>query len=304
MTIRLRTSPSFPSGMRAGNTTAGRLPLLFSDVDDTLLDDRTPTSAVAAGWASLATRVEFVLASSRTLGELLYLLSELDTQADLIAENGTCIAVRSRSMARALGASETLTRAGRRWYIRYSGGPADRTLQMVVRVREQHGADIRLAGELPPARLTELLGDNRYRARLALTRRCTVLVEPPPPSAANAAWVQTLRQAGYRVALGGRWLSIWRGPDKGDAAQAYLAARRQIGRMPPQVAAVGDAANDRPLLTSVPGRFVVRRPAGRHDPALLAVPGAVPLAEAGNAGWRAAAALLLGERSSCTAEAS
>ena len=78
--------------------------MLFSDVDGTLLDGRTPHETVRASWAAASRSVEVVLASSRTVEELVTLLDELGGDGDVIAENGCCIAVRAPQLAQALGA--------------------------------------------------------------------------------------------------------------------------------------------------------------------------------------------------------
>jgi predicted mannosyl-3-phosphoglycerate phosphatase (HAD superfamily) len=266
--------------------------LLLSDVDDTLLDRNTSRTLVSEGLAAVTRHVDVVLVSSRTVEELVYLLGELGAELDLIAENGACTAVRSPAIARQLRATETITRRRRRWYVASSGVPAAEVRASVYQVRAEHAAEIRLAPELPSERRMELLGGPNT-ARLALSRRCSVLAEPPRDDSASMACVSALQGAGYHAAIGGQWLAIWRGPDKGEAARAYLAARRSAGLRPAEVAAVGDAANDVPLLGAASTRFVVRRPTGRHDPALLAVPGAIPLQHAGHAGWREAAARLI-----------
>jgi predicted mannosyl-3-phosphoglycerate phosphatase (HAD superfamily) len=266
-------------------------PLLLTHVEDALLDGATPLGDVSAGLAAVARDVEVVLASGQTVEELIYLLHELGADADLIAENGACTAVRSPAVARALGARETLTRRGRRWYVVSPGAPAAEVRAAVERTRAEHGEEIRLAPELPSTRRLELLGGHSA-ARLALSRRCSVLAEPPLPGSATDACVAALRHQGYHAAIDRRWLTIWRGPDSGEAARAYLAARRDAGGRPAEVAAVGGAPNDVPLLRAASTRFVVRRPDGRHDPRLLAVPGAVALDRVGHAGWREAAARL------------
>jgi HAD superfamily hydrolase (TIGR01484 family) len=277
--------------------------LLLSDVDDTLLDHHTPISTVAEGWAAVARHMEVVLVSSRTVEELIHLLGELRADADVIAENGACTAVRSPVVARMLGATETVTRRGRRWYVASPSASAEEVRAMLQRVRGEHQAEVRLVPELPRQRRAELLG-HAGAARLALARRCSVLAEPPLPGPANDACLKTLRSAGYHAAVGGRWLTVWRGPDKGGAARAYLAARREAGLRPAGIAAVGDAANDVPLLCAASIRFVVRRPDGRYDPSLRAVPGAVPLDAAGHPGWREAAAHLVAEMAPRMPEAS
>jgi mannosyl-3-phosphoglycerate phosphatase len=279
----------------------GRQSLLFSDVDGTLLDDGTSLGEVAGGWAALTGRVEVVLASSRTVDELIDLLDEIGAAADLIAENGACIAVRSAALARALGTTETVTRKGRRWHVACTAAPATAVIAAAARARDRHAATVVLAAELPPEQRLELFGGSR-RAELALSRRCSVLAVPPGLSAASEAWLDMLRQEGFHAVVGGRWLVIWRGSDKGAAAEAYLAARHQLGTSPPLVAAIGDAANDAPLLRAVSTRFVVQRRDGDYDPSLLAIPATVPLGRAGHAGWREAVARLCGETTVAAAE--
>jgi predicted mannosyl-3-phosphoglycerate phosphatase (HAD superfamily) len=266
-------------------------PLLLSDVDDTLLDANTPWREVRAGFAAAARHVEVVLASSRTVEELIHLLHELNAEADLIAENGACIAVRSPAVARSLGARETLTRRGRRWYVASRGASSGEVRASVQQARAEHGAQFRVSSELSSRRRTELLG-NPSIARLALSRRCSVLVEPPTADPASDACLAALRKSGYHAALGGPWLTIWRGPHHGDAALAYLAAQRDNGHRATAVAAVGDAANDAPLLRAASTRFAVLGPDGRHDPSLLEIPGIIPLERGGHAGWREAVARL------------
>jgi len=267
-------------------------PLLLSDVDDTLLDDRTPLSAVVAAWAAAAPRVEIVLASSRTGLELLHLLEDLEADADLIAENGASVMVRSPAVARALGASDSIIRRSRRWFIAAAGAPVDEVLATFREVRARHGARVKLAQELPPSRRMSLMGHDRAKVQRALARRHSLLIEVPPPGSATPPWLEEMRSLGYQAMVGGRWLTIWKGPDKGTAAQAYLAARAAAGLPEVPVAAIGDAANDVPLLMAATTRFVVRDATGAYHPALAAVPGTVRLRAAGHAGWRRATGLL------------
>jgi predicted mannosyl-3-phosphoglycerate phosphatase (HAD superfamily) len=276
--------------------------MLLLGIDDTLGDDCVPPPHVVHAWKELTSSADVVLASSRTVDELLLLLGELQADADLIAENGSCVAVRSLPLARALGATERLSRFGRRWFVASRGLAARRVALAMGQARTLHAADVRFAQEVPRGRRAQLL-DSDYRARLALVRRCSALAELPARTAANEAWLETLQRAGYRTEFGRRWLTIRRGPDKGEAASAYLAACAQAGVIPTQVTAVADGASDASLLRVAATRFVVRRAHDGHDPSLLAVPGAVALEATAHRGWTEAVRRLVRPLGDAIAEA-
>jgi hypothetical protein len=269
---------SLPSE-RANGAAAART-LILSDPEDVRLERSQIGELIAA--LARAPDLDLVLVSSRAVEELVYLLHELGADADVIAENGACTAVRSPTLARRLGATETIRRRGRYWYIARAGSPVSGVLDAVERARGTRGETVRLATEVPAPRRAELVGGS-HLIRLALARRCSVLVEPPADGAPDDAWLLALRREGYRVAPGAGWWVVWRGPDRAEAARTYLAARRSSGRRPSEVAAVGDAARDAKLLAAASTRFVAPRPDGSYDTQLLATLGAVPLA-AGHAG--------------------
>jgi predicted mannosyl-3-phosphoglycerate phosphatase (HAD superfamily) len=259
--------------------------MLLLGIDETLGDNRVPPPHVVHAWKALTNSADVVLASSRTVDELLFLLGELQADADLIAENGACVAVRSLPLAQALGATERLSRFGRRWFVACRGLAARQVVAAMGQARTLHGADVRFAHEVPRGRRAELL-DSDYRTRLALARRCSALAELPARTPANDAWLETLQRAGYQAEFGRQWLTIWRGPDKGDAASAYLAACAQAGVIPTHVAAIADGPSDSALLrTGAATRFVVNRACGGHDASVLAIPGTVPLAATAHRGW-------------------
>lgn len=287
---------------RAPEWPAGARPMLLLGIDETLGDDRMPAPHVVHAWKALTSSADVVLASSRTVDELLVLLGELQADADLIAENGGCVAVRSLRIAQALGATERLSRFGRRWFVACRGLAARKVVAAMGQARTLHGADVRFAHEVPRGRRAQLL-DSDYRTRLALARRCSALAEVPARTAANDAWLDTLRRAGYRTEVGRRWLTVWRGPDKGDAASAYLAACAQAGVVPTQVTAVADGGSDASLLRVAATRFVVRRAHEGHDTTLLAVPGAVPLEATAHRGWAEAVRRLVRAPADSIAEA-
>lgn len=269
---------------RAAAGPVGARPMLLLGIDETLGDNRVPPPHVVHEWKALTTSADVVLASSRTVDELLLLLGELQADADLIAENGACVAVRSLPLAQALGATERLSRFGRRWFVACRGLSTRQVVAAMGQARTLHGAEVRFAHEVPRGRRAELLGSD-YRTRLALARRASALAELPARTPANDAWLETLRRAGYQAEVGRQWLTIWRGPDKGDAATAYLAACAQAGVFPTHVAAIADGPSDLALLRAGTTRFAVNRACGGHDASVLAVLGTVPLVATAHRGW-------------------
>src|SRR4051812_5749063 len=169
---------------RAPERPVGGRPLLLVGIDETLGDNRVPAPHVVHEWKALANSTDVVLASSRSVDELLVLLGELQADADFIAENGGCVAVRSLPLARALGATERLSRFGRRWFVACRGLSARTVVATMEQARALHGAEVRFAHEVPRGRRAQLL-DNDYRARLALARRCSGLAELPARTVAN-----------------------------------------------------------------------------------------------------------------------
>ncbi len=100
-----------------------------------------------------------------------------------------------------------------------------------------------------------------------------------PRAVATPAVVDACRDRGLDLTVGGRWATLTGGADKGRGAGVIAAGRHVTDWV-----AIGNDANDLPLLAAASQAFVIRNPAGHH-PQLAAVPGAVLLREPGPAGW-------------------
>jgi mannosyl-3-phosphoglycerate phosphatase len=100
------------------------------------------------------------------------------------------------------------------------------------------------------------------------------------------------RARGLRVTHGGRLHHLTGGVDKADALRALVAA--WPGRIGGGIVALGDAANDLPLLLVADRPIVMPRADGSIDPALAARLGRSERAPlAGPAGWGAAVLAVL-----------
>jgi len=139
-----------------------------------------------------------------------------------------------------------------------------------------------------------LTGLPEDQAALAMRREYDepFVVEDPPgrDPAVDARLDRAARERGLQVTHGGRLHHLTGPVDKGEALRAITRAARFDG----DVAGLGDAANDLPLLLAVTRPIVMPRPDGTVDPALVArLPGVERAPAPGPAGWSAAVLAVL-----------
>lgn len=242
--------------------------VLFSDVDGTLLD---PAGKYAMGPLALEPylpALQIVLASSRTVGELVPVQRDLGITGPVVAENGAVVACPAVSAGNLIG--EPATYDGEGWIVVRLGVPADSLRRQLI----------------DAALRTKVSMVEQDTVSPGLDRRCSVLFRPAPgaPVTSLAPLVADLRAQGLTVASGGSWQALTGNADKGSGAAALL--HHLGGETPPAVAAVGDEDNDVPLLRAVGRGFVIRRPDGTWHPELAALPGVTRLGARGIRGWR------------------
>lgn len=105
------------------------------------------------------------------------------------------------------------------------------------------------------------------------------------------------RERGLTVTQGGRFWHIFSGSDKGRAVERlmklYREALRGSGRV--RSVALGDSANDLPMLQAANVAVIIAKPGGRHDGMLLEqLPRAIRASAPGPQGWNEAVLELLG----------
>jgi predicted mannosyl-3-phosphoglycerate phosphatase (HAD superfamily) len=95
-----------------------------------------------------------------------------------------------------------------------------------------------------------------------------------------------------KASRSGEWITITRGADKGVAANHILALAERLDAAFASTVAVGNAANDAPLLAATERRFAIRNPRRGHDPALLSLDQVELLSSSGARAWREMLAML------------
>lgn len=245
--------------------------LLFSDVDGTLLDSDGRYAVTAEELASVSDWLTVVLASSRSLDELVRIQLDLGLNGPLVAENGAVVAVPDNELLRFVGARVVV--GGRPFRVRVVGREAKRVRHHLRTAAASLGCPF--VAQVTPATDTP--------------RLASVLIRPTP--GASTASLEVLQQAlqagGLSVASGGRWIAVTDGADKGVGARVVSEALRRSGHRYDLVAAVGDDDNDLPLLGVADRRFVIASADGHWRTALVALPGAERVVPPGILGWRA-----------------
>jgi HAD superfamily hydrolase (TIGR01484 family) len=267
--------------------------LILSDVDGTLIDDLT---SAPPGWERLRAALEptdlFALASSRTTMELLVLQDTLGVHGPLIAENGSMVV---------LGMDWPGVLAGRVEAVDHHTvrvvALGSRRSPILAMMRETAAA-CNIALEYTRDPQFELRAHDS-RARLvilddATTRQRSVLVQLSGTRRVQEALHARLADSALTMMPGGRWQVVQCGSHKGIAANV-LRNMLHAQRCRPQVIAVGDHANDRPMLEMADVRIAVRRPDGSVHPSLMRIPELQIPDSRGPAAW-AEIATMLGAR--------
>jgi mannosyl-3-phosphoglycerate phosphatase len=245
--------------------------LLFSDVDGTVLGRDGRYAVTAEELAPWLPRVDIVLASSRTVRELVRNQRDLGIEGPVVAENGA-IAAFPWQPAAAIGAERALI-DGHPWWVSMLGWPADRLRAQVQRAAAHVGIAYVDQDHVEPG----------------LGRVASVLVRPDGPHrdmAALAPLATELRRVGCTVASGGDWLAVTGSADKDTGARAVRQALTLAGHRYTLVAAVGNGDNDLPLLHAAERGYVISCEDGSWHPALDAHPGSERVVAPGIAGWR------------------
>ncbi len=255
--------------------------LIFTDLDQTLLDDGYDLTSAAAAMDGLRARgIAVIPVSSKTLPELEALAALRREQTPLIFENGAGIAW---PLALAPNTLSTFTHDRA---IEIEGQPYERLCEALAKLRAQGGYRFTGFFDMSEAEVARRTGLTVSAARLAKTRHCSEpLVWQDSPEQLSE-FCRAVRTKGLRLQNGGRFVHVMPDTDKGRAAAKVSAAYRKSEPAALRTLACGDSPNDQALLEYADACALFPRPDGSYldignKPIICAD-------RAGTAGWLAA----------------
>lgn len=268
--------------------------LVATDLDGTLLDFETYDFSPArpALEALHAAGVPLVLASAKTAAEMAALAPVLGATAVVVENGGAVVACFPDALDPAAPWQQS---AGGGWRL-VLGPTRDALLAVLPEVAREAGASVRPFAALSVDEVVALTGLPPEDAGRAMEREHDepfLVTEPLGRDLEVDARLEAAAIArGLRVTHGGRLHHLTGPVDKADALRALVAT--WPGGLEGRLVALGDAANDLPLLLAADRPIVMPRADGSIDPALAArLHGSERAPLPGPAGWGAAVLAVL-----------
>ncbi|MEM1435323.1 MAG: HAD-IIB family hydrolase [Pseudomonadota bacterium] len=233
--------------------------LIFTDLDQTLLDDRYDLVSAAGAMDSLyAQGVVVIPVSSKTLPELEALAEQREQRTPLIFENGAGIAWPLEL------APTSLSTFTHNQAIETEGLDYRSLCALLNRLRAEVGFRFRGFSDMSATEVAERTRLSVSAARLAKDRYCSepLIWQDTPQQLAR--FCKIAAQEGLRLQNGGRFVHVMPATDKGQAAAKVYAAYRKTQPQALCTLACGDSPNDQALLEYAQACALFPRPDGSY----------------------------------------
>lgn len=255
--------------------------VIFSDLDGTLLDDKTYSFEPAreALETLIETGIPLVFCTSKTRYETERWRRTLANVHPFIVENGGAAYVPEGYFGPDAGFDK---RDGGYGILEF-GRPYPEIRQALDEIRGSTGLPLRGFGDMTVVEIAERCDIARQDAALAAMREYDEpfigIEEGMLPRV-----VQEAKARGFQVVSGGRFYHLVGGSDKGRALRA-LRSSYEVSRGRVSTVGLGDSANDEAMLRAVDIPVLVRKPDGSHLK-VVDLPGLIIAPSAGPRGWR------------------
>ncbi len=253
--------------------------IVFSDLDQTLLDDRDYSHAKAGPGLVLLERqnIPLVLCTSKTRPEVEFYRSRLDNRHPFVVENGGAVYIPTGYF----GFDFDCDRVTDDYSVIELGAPYQGMVAALDRLKRKTGYPLRGFSDMTIQEVASRSGlslDQAARAKRREYDEPFLILEPAQAAAVIAA-------ADVPVTEGGRFFHL-AASDKGRAVSMLMALFRRSHPGAVSVG-IGDAFNDLTLLEAVDIPVLVQDTDGGYDPG-IAFPGLRYAEGIGPAGWNAA----------------
>lgn len=272
-----------------------RQPVIFTDLDGTLLDHKTYafTAALPALAFVRQKGIPLVFCSSKTRAEIVYWRGRLENPHPFVSENGGGIFIPlSYFSPNDIDAMGLKTETIEGYSVLVLGTPYP-LLRRALQELRSGGFDVRGLGDMSSAEVAENTGLSLEEARLAKRREFDEPFVFRGDQAKVGELLASIQEKGLRYGQG-RFFHLTGANDKGKAVERLKALyRRKLGEI--VTIGLGDSPVDFPMLERVDYPVLVRNYRGEHDPG-IALPGLIREEGVGPEGWNEAVLKLLQDR--------
>jgi mannosyl-3-phosphoglycerate phosphatase family protein len=270
-------------------------PIIFTDLDGTLLDHHSYSFAAAGEALDLLRREKtpLIFCTSKTRAEVEPLRRKLGNTHPFITENGGGVFIPDGYFPKRIQGAVKV----RHYACLALGRPYEEICGEFDALLEETAVSAEGFHQMTARAIAENTGLSREEARWAAQREFDL-----PFFFAGAAEKDHRRfraaaaRRGLTVAEGGRFCHLFAGGDKGQATRRLIQLyRASLPHSRLRTAALGDSPNDLPMLTAVDHPIVLPQRRDEFNDILLEkLPRAAQAPAPGPAGWNAAVLALLG----------
>ena len=271
-------------------------PLIFTDLDGTLLDPATYSCQPAYPALKLIRekQIPLIFCSSKTRKEIEHYRRLLDNQDPFVTENGGGIFIPEGYFDLSALPPGLVTIREPGYTVIRLGAPYP-LLRRAVRELRAEGFAITGFGDMTAAEVAGLTGLDAEQATMAKERDFDEPFILNGVSADAERLCESIRAKGF-YSTKGRLFHLLGKSDKGEAVDLLSALFRERWRCEPTVIALGDSPNDLPMLRRADYSVAIRKPDGSHDPS-FDLPQMIKADGIGPAGWSEAVLQVLRELS-------
>lgn len=270
-------------------------PIIFSDLDGTLLDYHTYsfTAALPALECVKEKNIPLVLCSSKTRTEIERWRTTFNNSHPFISENGGGIFI-----PRPYFSEDNLKTVGQRRehdaHIVLMLGTPYPVLRRALEELRKEGFEVKGFGDMDVTEVAQITELGPEEATLAKSREFDEPFVFSGKQARFDALLATIEEKGLRCIAGGKLLHLTGKNDKGKAVAILTELyRKKFGEI--ITVALGDSPNDFPMLEYVDHPILVKNHRGEYDNR-IALPNLIKADGIGPAGWAKAVLAIIHDR--------
>ncbi|NOR84646.1 mannosyl-3-phosphoglycerate phosphatase [archaeon] len=236
--------------------TTNKQPIIFTDLDGTLLDHKTYSFKSAIKTLNIIKnrKIPIVFCTSKTRAEIEKYRTILDIKDPFISENGGAIYIPKDYFDFDYSFDKKL----KNYNVVELGTQIKEILKVIILLKEK-GYDIKTFSEMTEKEVSKDCGLNILDARLAKLREYDeVFTIVKKEQEKNI--IKTIKNNGYNVTSGGRYHHVMGNNDKGKAVK-ILTGLFKIKYKKIKTIGLGDGNNDLPMLKTVNCAVIVKNSA-------------------------------------------